>query len=311
MISSVRRVARVLVAAFAAFSLLAAGVSLTQASPQSRTWTVLVGAQSRSQAIQGMAYLPANVYIHPGDTVRWLANAAEPHTVTFLADGQAAPEFNPGDLSQLFPSGTDTYDGSSYYNSGILATSDGSGLPVRDSYSLTFPEAGTFSYLCLVHGVVQTGWVHVIPADQPYPFTQSQYDAQAQASIRAMVTDGNRLRSQALQTADSHTVIMGADDGVAMLMEFVRPTVVVHTGESVTFRNDGMGAPHTVTFGNEPANPFAPLGDPTSYTGGDLNSGIVPPGGSFTVTFDKAGTFPYICALHDYMGMVGRVIVQP
>jgi plastocyanin len=33
------------------------------------------------------------------------------------------------------------------------------------------------------------------------------------------------------------------------------------------------------------------------------------PGQTFTVTFKKAGTFPYICALHDEMGMVGTVKV--
>ncbi len=311
MISRFGRLARTFVAALAALSLLGAGVSVTQASPQANSWTVLVGAQSQNQAIQGMAYLPANVYIHPGDSVRWLANSAEPHTVTFLADGQTLPEFNPGDPQQLFASGSDVYDGSSYYNSGIFSTSDGSGLPAIESYSLTFPDAGSFDYFCLVHGIMQKGTVHVIPADQPYPYTQAQYDAQAQASTRAMVVDGNRLRSDALRRADNHTVIMGADDGVAMLMEFLRPTVVVHVGETVTWVNDGMGAPHTVTFGEEPANPFAPLGDPTSYSGGDLNSGILPPGATYSVTFDKAGTYTYLCALHDYMGMVGRVIVQP
>ena len=32
---------------------------------------------------------------------------------------------------------------------------------------------------------------------------------------------------------------------------------------------------------------------------------------TFKVTFVKAGTFTYICALHDYMGMVGTVRVLP
>jgi plastocyanin len=29
----------------------------------------------------------------------------------------------------------------------------------------------------------------------------------------------------------------------------------------------------------------------------------------FTVKFTAEGTFRYICALHDYMGMVGKVVV--
>ena len=107
----------------------------------------------------------------------------------------------------------------------------------------------------------------------------------------------------------AHTVAMGADDGVAMVMRFIRPTIRIHVGQQVSFTNTGMAAPHTVTFGVEPANFFAPSGDPTNFSGGDLNSGIVGPGGSFTVTFKKAGTFGYSRALHDYMGMMGKVIV--
>jgi len=31
----------------------------------------------------------------------------------------------------------------------------------------------------------------------------------------------------------------------------------------------------------------------------------------FRVTFPNPGTFPYICALHDELGMVGQVTVSP
>ena len=67
-----------------------------------------------------------------------------------------------------------------------------------------------------------------------------------------------------------------------------------------------------VTFGTEPQGPalFSPSGDPTDYRGGDLSSGIMTPGAKFTVTFDKVGRFPYICALHDDMGMKGVVVVK-
>ena len=32
---------------------------------------------------------------------------------------------------------------------------------------------------------------------------------------------------------------------------------------------------------------------------------------TFDVTFTAAGTYSYICELHDEIGMVGRVIVNP
>ena len=105
---------------------------------------------------------------------------------------------------------------------------------------------------------------------------------------------------------------MGADNGAVAVMRFVRGSVVVHRGERVVFRNPGMGAPHTVTFGREPPPPglFGPSGTPGHYSGGKLNSGIIGPQGSFTVRFTKVGTFHYVCALHDNMGMRGTVVVR-
>jgi plastocyanin len=281
-------------------------------TPHSRTWTVQAGEETTNHAIQGMAFLPANVFIHPGDTVRWNANAAEIHTVTFLADQAVTspPPFNPGDPTMLFPVGGPTYQPGSYRNSGLLADIAPGAFPYNTSYSLTFPTTGNFTYFCLVHGAVMKGVVHVIPTSTPYPFTQRDYNRQARRTTAAILRDGYRLAETTREAVEhSHTVAMGADDGVAMVMRFIRPTLTIHLGQHVTFANTGMAAPHTVTFGTEPANFFPPSGDPTNYTGGNLNSGIVGPGGSFTVTFHKTGTFTYICALHDYAGMVGTIIV--
>jgi plastocyanin len=271
------------------------------------TWTVLSGSESADMAIQGMAFLPADVYINAGDTVKWVANSAEIHTVTFLKDKQALQPYNPAtDAGPTGPVGS--YDGVSYYNSGIFATHDPS-LPT--SYSLTFPNVGDFTYYCLVHGNMMKGTVHVAAAGSAYQFTQADYDAQAATGAAAIIADGNALASTKALAANDHTVFEGADDGVAMVMRFIQPKVTVHVGETVTFINDGMGAPHTVTFGTPVGNPTAPAGDPTNFTGGYLNSGFAVPGTSFTVTFNKAGTFDYVCILHAGMGMVGSVTVLP
>lgn len=290
--------------------------SLAAAGPASaderghRTWQVQVGSESSDQEIQGMAFLPSEIYINEQDTITWQANAAEIHTVTFLAAGQSLHEFNPFDPTQTGPFGGDEYDGKSYYNSGILANVDVPGFPDARSYTLTFPREGNFTYYCLVHGTMMKGTVHVRDRGTDYPYSQADYDKASRAQERAILRDGHQLDASLAQQASNHKVMAGGDDGVAMVMRFVRPTVTVHVGEKVDFVNDGMGAPHTVTFGTEPANIFAPSGDPEHFTGGDLSSGIIPPdGGTFEVTFESKGTFEYICALHDYMGMVGKVRV--
>lgn len=280
---------------------------------RAHTWTVQAGQETANRAIQGMAFLPTNVFIHPGDTVRWVANSAEIHTVTFLSDQTVTtpPPFNPGDPTMLFPVGGAMYHAGAYFNSGLLANIAPGGFPFTTSYSLAFPTTGDFTYFCLVHGEVMKGVVHVIPASQPYPFTQKDYNRAARGATRAILRDGRVLAANTRKLVKhTRTVAMGADDGVAMVMRFTKQTIRIHVGQTVTFVNTGMAAPHTVTFGTEPANFFPPSGDPTNYTGGDLNSGIAGPGASFTVTFNKAGTFPYICALHDYMGMVGKVVVR-
>ncbi|GAB3043571.1 hypothetical protein GCM10027052_27150 [Parafrigoribacterium mesophilum] len=278
------------------------------AAPGPTTWTVLSGSESADMAIQGMAFLPADVYVNAGDTVKWVANAAEIHTVTFLATGQTLKPFNPADATQSGPVGSTSYDGVSYYNSGLFATGDSS-LPT--SYSLTFPNVGDFTYYCLVHGNMMKGVVHVAAAGSTYKYTQADYDAQAAAGAASIIADGTALTAKKALAANDHTVFEGADDGVAMVMRFIQPNVTVHVGESVKFINDGMGAPHTVTFGTPVGNPTAPAGDPTNFTGGYLNSGFAVPGTSFTVTFNKAGTFNYVCILHAGMGMVGSVTVLP
>jgi plastocyanin len=276
-----------------------------------QTWTVQVGSESRDKAIQSMAYLPSEVFVNAGDTVNWSANSAEIHTVTLLAAGQtleSTQPFNPTDLLESAPQGGSVYDGTSYFNSGIMTNDPASGFPSVTHYSLSFPTPGDYTYYCLVHGMAMKGVVHVRAAGTPYPFTQAQYDRQSQKAERSLVVQGYLLAARTFTHASRRVVIAGADNGTVMVMRFISPVTVVRVGETVKFVNEGMGAPHTVTFGQE-GDPFVPIGTPTNYTGGQLNSGIMPPQSSFSVTFNRTGTFNYICALHDFMGMVGKVIV--
>jgi len=95
-------------------------------------------------------------------------------------------------------------------------------------------------------------------------------------------------------------------------------------GETVTWTNRDPETPHTITFGTEPAGgqlaAFAPSGidrpghATISAVGQSVNSGFtgqgVPFGTQFQVTFTAPGTYTYICALHDDLGMVGTITVR-
>jgi plastocyanin len=267
-------------------------------------------------AVSAMTFLPREVWVNVGDTVRWTAGSAEPHTVTFLAPGTSLPEFNPFDPSQTMPQGSSSYDGTAYTNSGIIATQ-----PIFvftdpvSSYDETFTATGDFTYYCLLHGVMMTGVVHVRAAGTAYPYTQQDYNRAGNHEAAAALFAGRTAYRQARQAyaTTGSQVLVGIDGEGFGVSRFVRDNVVVHVGESVSFSTAGPGAPHTVTFGEEPPGLaiLAPSGDPTHYGGGDLNSGVLAPGVPFTVTFTAAGTFHYICAIHDDMGMVGDVVVVP
>ena len=96
--------------------------------------------------------------------------------------------------------------------------------------------------------------------------------------------------------------------------------------------------PHFSKFGDEPLDPRLPLNILPAPLGMDdgarlavidspaarVSSGTLPPATQdrvglkeslpgithFRVTFNVAGTFHYICAIHDELGMKGTVIVQ-
>ena len=288
----------------------------TAATPTPVTWHVRVGAETPDMAVAAMRFLPREVWVDVGDTVHWSANSAEPHTVTFLAPGASLPEFNPFDPSQTTAQGSSSYNGTSYTNSGIIATQ-----PIfvftnpASSYDLTFTAPGDFTYYCLLHGVMMTGVVHVRAAGTAYPYTQADYDRTGNAQAHAAIFAGREAWRQARQShaTNGSEVLVGIDGEGFGVSRFVRDHVVVHLGDTLSFAVAGPGAPHTVTFGEEPPGLaiLAPSGDPTHYSGGDLNSGVIAPGSPFDVTFTAVGTFPYICAIHDDMGMVGEVVVEP
>ena len=318
---------RALLAATALAVPVALGVVATGSAnatvPPPQTWSVWVGNQANKMAIQGEQFLPGDITIDQGDSVKWVAHSGEPHTVTFVSGGIPQTnadlgQFNPGDPSQTTQSSNHVFDWTSTYESGVLTTLTTfpalTGVTLHKNYTLQFPvgtPVGTYTYYCRVHGTMMRGEIHVQAQGTAYPATQADYNAQAAFMANAIVADGRAELAKATKASTSHHVILGADDGFAMVMRFVRGKVTVHKGDTVSWTNNmSMGAPHTITFGI-PTGSLAPYGNHTHFTGKPLSSGVLPPGGSFKVTFDKVGTFSYICLLHSELGMAGTVVVKP
>jgi plastocyanin len=76
---------------------------------------------------------------------------------------------------------------------------------------------------------------------------------------------------------------------------FDPPSLKVKKGTKVTWTAEGA---HSVTSGTDgKEDPKGPMKGPIGFT-------------SYSVTFDKAGTFPYFCIPHVSLGMVGEVVVS-
>ncbi len=317
---------------FLAFLALAAAAAATACNgssssppsvraPFAHAWNVTAGASAAQQAVQGLEFYPASLTIDAGDTVQWSFPTAEIHTVTFLAAGQATPP-PPTDPSASAPAGGTVYDGSAYTSSGFMAGGA--------TYALTFPKPGTYKYWCTVHVPEMVGTIVVQPAGSAYPSAQSAYDAQAQTAENADLSAGAASVSLFPYAAGGTHLAAGISPGklggpsaTSTVLRFLDTMTMsdqhvdVAAGTTVTWTNLANNEPHDVVFppaGATPPptlSPFSPPSGGTTYDGTALvNSGVIPPGASFSLTFTKAGTYTYYCLFHAADGMVGTVTVH-
>jgi plastocyanin len=304
-------------------------------------WRATVGAQTDDKGVEVLAFLPNELWIHAGDSITWTFETDEPHTVTFLTTGQIRLAYTVG-CPGFAPGGSATFDAST-----CLTTAP---LTKGQTFTFTFPSAGNFKLVCLVHANM-TGVIHVLSTSVALPHGQDYYDDQA-ADMRHHLLSGmhhmgefdsdDRDSDQA--PSSDHEVIAGdsrifstaGGSSTTALPRFMKPTIVIHAGETVEWSNVGPVASHTVTFGIEPANATPPSSNVTVDSDGarhaiitsttdNVNSGYITPSPQdrvglpqsplgvtrFRVTFTNAGTYPYICTLHDNLGMKGTVIVLP
>ena len=295
-------------------------------------WQATVGAQDETKGRQVVAFLPNELWIHVGESVQWIVKADEIHTITFLTAGQVRPPFAVG--CPGFSVGAAIFDGSTCVSTPPMVSGQ--------IFTVTFTSAGNFKLVCLVHPDM-TGVVHVLDTTVPLPHSQAFYDKLAASEANELLADLAQLRGHH-HSSSANGVVVGAGKTLAnggghntiSLMRFVQPELVIHAGTTVEWSNDDPSMPHTITFGTEPQNPFPPSGNVSvdadgalhatiSSTSDSVHSGFImsaaqdqiglpqTPLGStrFRVTFTNSGVYPYICALHDNLGMKGTIIVIP
>ena len=258
-----------------------------------QTFTVLMGAEyfteeGEKSSWSAYRFYPDKLTINVGDTIMFKHNGGlDAHTATFLGPMTALPDFFilPEGAQQgppppklevnpvlLFPQGGNTYDGSAFTSSGVIA----SDIPGPKEYSLTFPKAGTYSFICLVHtekfpdGSLKpmTGTVTVQAAGSAYPMTPAQVDTAAKAAIDA----DRQLAVSSEAKAKEPAVITRASTNGAMIhrvnagygattnntdeldyLRFAPKVLTIQAGDTVEWASPTEHGFHNIIFGEEPS----------------------------------------------------------
>lgn len=307
---------------------------------QSQNFVIQAGAQS-SANVELLAFAPANIQVHRGDTVTWVVNsfhnvhlgeAPAELTIVSEVDGQPVVQINP---AVGFPT---IQNGAAY-----MGGDANSGLPGEEGFTGTFSyimdmEPGIYTYFCDVHPGM-AGTIEVVADDVAIP-GPSEVALMGAGEIAQQ--NGAALQDYFAENAAASpfavdgvaTINMGTSGtGRALSLSFVSPLAVIKAGESVTWVNPADGIdPHFVNSadynpetlpdlapieqaGGPPVLAFGPgfLGTTQSgatvSAGGSFHSGFILPGQSFTLTFAEPGIYAFICHIHPGMG--GGVVVQP
>jgi len=320
-------------AAAAAGLTLAMILGATLASPTLAATTLNVGVGVGSGTVSGNVYTPGEVTILVGDSVKFAVNSDEPHSITFgNGPADAPPPFWPvagftapaPDAPEPINLGTATYNGTGFLNTSLIGKGS--------SATVTFTAAGTFGFICVIHPGM-AGKVNVVASGTTT--TQAEADTRAQATRDAILGQVAPLtasteaevkqtkRSDGTSLWDIYATALtdpgpqpGGGTGFLELLQFMPPSFNVTAGDTVRWNSSAV---HTVTFpaaGQDPTtiDPFtAPVTTATVYDGKSFyNSGLFVFGGgptSYELTFPKAGSFPYICALHWPLGQKGTIVV--
>jgi plastocyanin len=310
-------------------------------------------------------FVPRAIKVHAGDKIRYSTFAF--HTVTYLGPATAGPAILPDssgakytgikdasgssfwfeglpkliyDVNTFLPVGSPAVRPGAEHSAGVVAASDAG----PGSATLSFPKAGTYRLVCLLHpGMVQTVTVKAKKAK-----------ADTKVAVRTRIAREStaawaRAKTAAAVSVPAQTVFAGVDGGQTTLLSFLPSTLTVAAGTTVNFVNMSPSEIHNEAFGPQDwilpfmaqtdLLPFGPPGTPnqaspvliygseppgayavngSNHGNGFLATGLTddqpgdPPNGlpqTRSVTFTKPGTYHYFCLIHG-PDMSGDIIVS-
>lgn len=315
-----------------------------------QSWQASAGAQSPDKGRQALAFLPNEIWIHAGESVTWTFATDEPHSVTFLMPGQVRPSYLAGcpgttvngapfDNSACVNSGRIGAPGTTFtvvfpkpgnYRLVCLVHANMTGIVhVLDPVE-PLPHGSDFYQ---EQAELER---HDLLSDRD---SGSDRDGKLRENARQDSDEANtHEHNQAIVVGTGELVSTPGGVQSVSRMRFMQPNIAIHAGETVEWASSDVSG-HTITFGQEPPN-VSPATPPSSNVSVDLDgarhatinsladnvhSGLITqapqertglaqaPAGvtRFRVTFTNPGTYPYLCAFHDQLGMTGEVTVLP
>ena len=244
-----------------------------------RNLTVLVGGARGTSSLN--EFFPRSVEIRAGDTVTWNmnGNADDPHTVTFAPDLDEVvdivprPNGGPGEFifattlvvpSRRSDAPVEEYKRGGYFNSGIMfGYQIGEKVPMIDTFSMKFPEPGTYRYICGIHEF-HRGTVVVKEATDPDLPNQEDIDRAARLQMEFGMGIVSSLQSLVAQETTVLDVEVGPDGTTrymvaagmgtpeAEVLEFFPRNLEIKKGDTVTWVSTRF---HAVVFGGDDSVP--------------------------------------------------------
>ncbi len=307
-------------------------------------WKATAGAQSKDMGKQAIAFLPNELWIHQGDSINWTSASGDIHTVSFFVTGQPFADFTVG-CPGYSASGV-SFNGVNCVSAPPLVAGQSFTVkfPVAGNFKLI---CLVHTHMTGVVHVLPAS--AALPHNQAF-YDKQAADQQRSLLTDADMGNGHQGHGDMDKSLAMHVVsgkasvvagtgemsASGAGFQSLSVVRFLDGNIQIHAGDTVEWTNLDPAMPHTVTLGIEPRNPGPPSGNVSfdadgaghatvHFVGDSAHSGIfgaapqdqvgVPqsrPGYTvFRVTFPHAGTYDYICALHDNLGMVGKVVVLP
>jgi plastocyanin len=246
--------------------------------------------------------------------------------------------FNPEISLRSAKQGTHDGDGA-FINSGFI------GVPVEQKYSLSFTKPGLYTYLCLVHPFTMTGTVSVedagVQVESPQTVSArgaadvARYTAELEAEARRLA--GEERAAAGPADATIHFVQVGAITDHGQVAVYTPGALDISAGDTVIFENDDRNF-HNVIFKGDRAEYPPGIGITVDPDGRGLNfsldnasavavdpppegfddktflssgaMGVLQPRLTWTLRFDKPGTYVYSCTIHVLAGMTGVINVQ-